>query len=109
MVTGSVVPAVFAAADNAIVSLLTIATTTPGSPFEKRKSTDLAFEGGQVFVKADDPAKGVPFAEVLRRANLRLVTGSGKSAATFGNPKPTFPTHSFGGPFAGVPSRPQSA
>ena len=35
MATGSVVPAVFAAADSAIASLLTIATTTPGSPFEK--------------------------------------------------------------------------
>ena len=79
MVTGSVVPAVFAAADSAIASLLTIATTTPGSPFEKRKPDELAFEGGRVFVKADGPAKGVPFADVLRRANLRLVTGSGKS------------------------------
>src|SRR6266851_127923 len=38
MVTGSVVPAVFAAADSAIASLLTIATTTPRSPFEKRKA-----------------------------------------------------------------------
>src|ERR1700704_6116428 len=37
MVTGSVVPAVFAAAGNAIASLLTIATTMPGSPFEKRE------------------------------------------------------------------------
>src|SRR6266699_1678339 len=37
MVTGSVVPAVFAAADSAIASLRTIATTTPGSPFQKRK------------------------------------------------------------------------
>src|SRR5207247_9047041 len=44
MVTGSVVPAVFAAADNAIASLLTIAATTPGSPFERRIPTDLAFE-----------------------------------------------------------------
>ena len=34
-------------------SLLTIATTTPGSPFEKRKPDELAFEGGRVFVKAD--------------------------------------------------------
>jgi xanthine dehydrogenase YagR molybdenum-binding subunit len=109
MVTGSVVPAVFAAADNAIVSLLTIATTTPGSPFEKRKSTDLAFEGGQVFVKADGPAKGVPFAEVLRRANLRLVTGSGKSEATFGNPKPKFSTHSFGCHFVEVTWQPEIA
>src|SRR6202035_52647 len=41
VVTGSLVPAVFAAADNAIGSLLTIATTTPGSPFEKRKPDEL--------------------------------------------------------------------
>ena len=57
MVTGSVVPAVFAAADNAITSLLTVATKTPGSPFEKRKPDELAFEDGRVFAKADGPAK----------------------------------------------------
>jgi len=102
MVTGSVVPAVFAAADNAIASLLTIATTTPGSPFEKRKPDELAFEGGRVFVKADGPAGGVPLADVLRRANLRLVTGSGKSEASFGNPRPKFSTHSFGCHFVEV-------
>ena len=96
MATGSVVPAVFAAADNAIASLMMIATTTPGSPFEKRKPDDLAFENGRVFVKADGAAGGVPFAGLLRRANLRLVTGSGKSEATFGNPEPKFSTHSFG-------------
>src|SRR6266436_3552306 len=109
MATGSVVPAVFAAADNAIALLLTIATTTPGSPFEKRKSDDLAFEGGRVFVKADGPAKGVPFADLLRRANLRLVTGSGKSEATFGNPKPKFSTHSFGCHFVEVTWQPEIA
>ena len=65
MVTGSVVPAVFAAADNAIASLLTIATTTPGSPFEKRKPDDLAFESGRVFVKADG---------TWRRRSVRGVT-----------------------------------
>src|SRR5260370_985420 len=90
MATESVVPAVFAAADSAIASLLTIAAMTPGSPFENHKPDDLAFDGGRVFVKADGPAKGVPFADLLRRANLRLVTGSGKSDATFGNPKPKF-------------------
>ena len=47
MATGSIVPAVFAAADSAIASLLTVATMTPGSPFEKRKPDDLAFEGGR--------------------------------------------------------------
>ena len=102
MVTGSVVPAVFAAADNAIASLLTIATTTPGSPFEKRKLDELEFEGGRVFVKADGPAGGVPFADLLRRANLSMVAGSGKSESTFGNPEPKFSTHSFGCHFVEV-------
>jgi len=109
MATESVVPAVFAAADNAIASLLTIATTTPGSPFEKRKTDDLSIEGGRVFVKADGPAKGVPFADLLRRANLRLVTGSGKSEATFGNPKPKLSTHSFGCHFVEVTWQPEIA
>ena len=109
MATGSVVPAVFAAADNAIASLLTVATTTPGSPFENRKPDELAFEGGRVFVKADGPARGVPFADLLRRANLRLVTGSGKSEATFGNPKPKFSTHSFGCHFVEVTWQPEIA
>src|SRR5260370_30470420 len=53
LATESVVPAVFAAADDAIASLLTIATITPGPPFEHRLPADLAFEGGKVVVKAD--------------------------------------------------------
>jgi xanthine dehydrogenase YagR molybdenum-binding subunit len=109
MATGSVIPAVFAAADNAIASLLTIATTTQGSPFEKQKPDDLAFEGGHVFVKADKPAGGVPFADLLRRANLRLVTGSGKSEETFGEKKPKFSTHSFGCHFVEVTWQPEIA
>src|SRR5437667_2851909 len=104
---GSLVPAVFAAADSAITSLLMIATTTPGSPFEKRQPTDLAFEAGRLFVKADGPAKGVPFADLLHRANLRLVTGSGKSEATFGEKKPKFSTHSFGCHFVEVTWQPE--
>jgi hypothetical protein len=35
------------------------------------KPTDLAFEGGEVFVKADGPDQRVPFSDLLRRANLR--------------------------------------
>src|SRR5439155_20257080 len=102
MATPSIVPAVFRAADNAIASLLTIATTTPGSPFEKRKSDDLVFEGGRVFVKADGPAGGVPFADLLQHAKLHLITNNGKSEATFGNPKPKFSTHSFSAHFVEV-------
>ena len=109
MVTGSVVPAVFAAADGAIASLLTIAATTPGSPFEKRNPDELSFENGRVFVKAGHTGGGVPFADLLRRANIRLVTGNGKSEATFGNPKPKFSTHSFGCHFVEVTWQPEIA
>jgi xanthine dehydrogenase YagR molybdenum-binding subunit len=109
MATASVIPAVFAAADDAIASLLTVATATAGSPFEKRKPGELAFEGGRVFVKADGVAKGVPFADLLRRANLRLVTGSGKSEGLSGNPKPKFSKHSFGCHFVEVTWQPEIA
>ena len=109
MATSSVVPAVFAAADAAIGSLLGIATMTPGSPFEKRKRDELAFEGGRVFVKADGSAKGVQFDELLRRADVRRVTGNGKSEATFGDPKAKFSTHSFGCHFVEVTWQPEIA
>ncbi len=109
LATSSLVPGVFQAADNAIASLLSIATTTPGSPFEKRKPDDLEFEGGRIFVRADGPARGVPFADLLRRANLRLVTGSGRSEGTLGNPKPKFSTHSFGCHFVEVTWQPEIA
>jgi xanthine dehydrogenase YagR molybdenum-binding subunit len=109
MATASVIPAVFAAADNAIKSLLTVATTTGGSPFEKQKPDELAFEGGRVFVKGNGVAAGVPFADLLKRANLRLITGSGKSEETFGEKKPKFSKHSFGCHFVEVTWQPEIA
>jgi xanthine dehydrogenase YagR molybdenum-binding subunit len=109
MATASVIPAVWAAADHAISSLLNIATTTPGGPFEHRKPDELALERGKVFVKADGGANGVPFAEILRRANVRLVAGDGKSESTFGNPKPKFSSHSFGCHFVEVTWQPEIA
>jgi xanthine dehydrogenase YagR molybdenum-binding subunit len=111
MVTGSIVPAVFAAADNAIGSLLSIATMTPGSPFEQRQPGDLAFANGGVFVKADGATGQVPFAELLQRANLRGVSGSGSSpgAGSYGNPEAKFSTHSFGCHFVEVTWQPEIA
>jgi len=106
--TGSVVGAVFAAADEAIGSLKTIAVSTPGSPFMNHKPDELDFKDGKVFVK-NDSANGVTFSELLRRANLRMVTGNGQSAATFGDPKPKFSTHSFGCHFAEVTWQPEIA
>jgi xanthine dehydrogenase YagR molybdenum-binding subunit len=45
---------------------------------------------------------------LLRRANLRLVTGGGKSEATFGKPK-QYSTHSFGCHFVEVTWQPEVA
>jgi xanthine dehydrogenase YagR molybdenum-binding subunit len=109
MATGSVVPAVFGAADQAIASLLTIATKTPGSPFEKRKSDQLIFQDGKVALRADGSSSGVPFQEILHRANVQLVSGHGKGASTFGDAKPKYSTHSFGCHFAEVTWQPEIA
>jgi xanthine dehydrogenase YagR molybdenum-binding subunit len=109
MATASVIPAVSAAANKAIESLLTLATTTAGSPFEKRKLGDLDFESGRVFLKSTGVTGGLPFADVLKRANVRLVSGSGKSEATFGNPNPKFSSHSFGCHFVEVTWQPEIA
>ena len=103
LATGSLVPGVFAAADKAIGSLLVVAALTPGSPFANHSPDQLGFESGRVFVKTDGSVKGVPFHDLLRAANLRLVSGSGRSEATlFSHDKPKFSTHSFGCHFAEV-------
>jgi xanthine dehydrogenase YagR molybdenum-binding subunit len=60
-------------------------------------------------VKADGAANGVPFGDLLRHANLRLIRGSGKSEASFGNPRPKYSTHSFGGQFVEVTWQPEIA
>jgi xanthine dehydrogenase YagR molybdenum-binding subunit len=109
LATSSVIPAVLKAADQAITSLLIVAISTPGSPFLGHKPEDLALEGGRIYVKAEGVAKGVPFGDVLRRANARLVTGSGSSEQTAFAPNPKFSMHSFGCHFVEVTWQPETA
>jgi xanthine dehydrogenase YagR molybdenum-binding subunit len=109
LATSSVIPAVFKSADQAITSLLIVAVSTPGSPFLGHKPEDLALQGGRIFVKAEGVAKGVAFGDVLRRANVRLVTGSGSSEQTAFVPNPKFSMHSFGCHFVEVTWQPEIA
>ena len=102
MATASLIPAVFGAAHEAIASLLIIAVTSPGSPFLGHTPEDLALADGRVFVKGDGSSKGVPFEDLLSRANVRLVTGSGKGEQTFFVPGAKFSKHSFGCHFVEV-------
>lgn len=108
LATSSVVPAVFQAADAAIESLKKMAVA-PGGSFEKHKPDDLAFEEGRLFVRADRAQSGVAFADVLRRANVRLATGNGKGAPSFGDPNNKTSQHSFGCHFAEVTWQPEIA
>jgi xanthine dehydrogenase YagR molybdenum-binding subunit len=105
--TASLVNAVLEAADHAIGALKKVAVSTPGSAFANRKPDDLRFEEGKV--TQDQVKNGVPFADVLRRANLRLVTGNGRATATLGDPKPKLSTQSFGCQFAEVTWQPEIA
>jgi xanthine dehydrogenase YagR molybdenum-binding subunit len=107
MTTGSVVPAVFEAADQAIQSLLEIAATTPGSPFEKHKVNDLAFADGKIVDKTGTLSNGIAPAELLRKLKLSFVGGHGKAAATFGEKNRKYSTHSFGCHFAEVTWQPE--
>jgi xanthine dehydrogenase YagR molybdenum-binding subunit len=107
--TASVVDAVLDAADEAIGSLKTAAVSTPGSAFANRNPADMGFEDGKVFAASDKGTNGMPFAEVLRRANLRWVTGNGRSTATFWDRKPKLSTQSFGCHFVEVTWQPEIA
>ncbi|HEX3601184.1 MAG TPA: xanthine dehydrogenase family protein molybdopterin-binding subunit [Lacipirellulaceae bacterium] len=112
MATASVVPAVIEAADNAIDALCGVATKTAGSPFENHKVKELAFEDGQISVKAEgDAARGVPFADMLKRANLHMISGKGRSQATFHTKKPQakFSLNSFGAHFVEITWQPEIA
>jgi xanthine dehydrogenase YagR molybdenum-binding subunit len=109
LATSSIIPPVFKAADQAIASLQILAITTPGSPFSGRKPDDLALEGGRMFVKAEGPSQGIPFEDLLRRANTRLITGSGRAEQTAFAPNAKVSKHSYGCHFVEVTWQPETA
>jgi xanthine dehydrogenase YagR molybdenum-binding subunit len=110
MVTASVIPAVLAAADNAINSLLATAAKAPNSPFAGRNASDLAFAAGRVRAKADAAGSGTPFEQFLRMGNLRSLSGMGSSEGTYGaKEKPKLSSHSFGAQFVEITWQPEIA
>ncbi len=109
MVTGSLIPAVYSAAEKMCEALFKIAVNTPGSPFEKQKTESLSFSDGRVFAKKGGPTKGVPFRDLLRRANVHFVSGNGKSEGTFGEANSKLSKHSYGCHFVEVTWQPAIA
>ncbi len=107
--TASTIPAVLDAIDKAQGLLFQIATTAPTASFPGQKPDALAFTDGRVHLKTQPAATGIPFADVLKKANVRAATGDGKSNGTFGEKDPRFSTHSFGAHFVEVTWQPETA
>lgn len=107
-VTASITPAVLEAARNASNAMLLAAVKAERSPFKDKKQEDLEFADGAVRLKGNN-ASAVPMQEILRAANTKSVSGSGKSEGTFGSAKPKFSFHSYGAQFAEVTWQPEIA
>jgi xanthine dehydrogenase YagR molybdenum-binding subunit len=102
-VTGTVIPSIANAADNATKQLLDVAVNGTNSPFHGRDPKELEFTGGRIRLKSDPASTGVPFDELLRKGDLRYVEGLGDSMASFQDPNANkYSLHSYGAQFAEV-------
>lgn len=101
--TSTFVPAVIDAANAAAKVVLTVASTTKGSPFAGKSVKSLALTAGRVHEKDQPAASGVPYGEILRMANLASANGDGKSGGLGADPKShDYSAHSFGAQFVEV-------
>jgi xanthine dehydrogenase YagR molybdenum-binding subunit len=100
--TASSIPAVLEAIEKAQQSLFMIASQSKDPGFAGQKADSMALTNGCVHLKDKSPDTGVRFEQILTAANIRAVSGSGKSEGTFGNPNRKHSTHSFGAQFAEV-------
>jgi xanthine dehydrogenase YagR molybdenum-binding subunit len=107
--TASVIPPVLEAIEKAQQTLIMIAVQGKNPAFAGQKPESLAFTDGCVHLKGKAPETGMRFDQILTEANVRAASGSGKSEGTFGNPKRSHSTHSFGAQFAEVTWQPETA
>ncbi|MGB6192367.1 MAG: xanthine dehydrogenase family protein molybdopterin-binding subunit, partial [Terracidiphilus sp.] len=110
MVTGSVLQAIANGADSAIEKLQKLAASTEGSPFENASLETVAYTGGIVHGKDQNPASGMHFADMLKMAHLNGISAEGKTIPTWEDPKSKgYSLHSYGAQFAEVEWEPEIA
>ncbi len=127
MVTSAVLPAATDASKTAVKRMLQIAATTPGSPFHGAKTEHLELSAGMIrttnqspvqgvalekgeFTPTRETMEGVPFAEILRIADLSGVMATGRTHPSFEDPKAQkYSLHSYGCHFAEVEWEPAIA
>jgi xanthine dehydrogenase YagR molybdenum-binding subunit len=101
--TATVVPAIVAAAEDAMNSVITIAVKTNGSPFFQKDGETLMMSAGRVHAKGEAAESGVPYQDILKMAQVGYASGDGKTGGLGSDTKAhDYSTHSFGAQFAEV-------
>jgi xanthine dehydrogenase YagR molybdenum-binding subunit len=101
--TSTLLPAVIDAVNAAVKVVLSVASSTKGSPFQGMETGSLTMTEGRVHAKGQPASSGVPFDQILRMANLASANGDGKSGGLGADPKShDYSTHSFGVQFVEV-------
>jgi xanthine dehydrogenase YagR molybdenum-binding subunit len=98
--TATVLPAIVKATDQAIGSLLRIASMSAGSPFEKVDVKTLKMSAGRIHAEGKSPESGIPFVDVLALRKLGVIDGIGRSENT--PEAKQFSMHSFGAHFCEI-------
>lgn len=110
MVTGSVLNAIAAGADNAIKRLQQLATSTAGSPLHDAELETISYTAGRVHAKDQPASAGAHFADILTMARLNGISAEGKSQPSWEDPKAKgLSMHSFGAQFVEVEWEPEIA
>jgi xanthine dehydrogenase YagR molybdenum-binding subunit len=101
--TATVVPAIVAAAEDAMNSVIAIAVKTNGSPFFQKDGETLMISAGRVHAKGETAESGVPYQDILKMAKVGYAMGDGKTGGLGSDTKAhDYSTHSFGAQFAEV-------
>jgi xanthine dehydrogenase YagR molybdenum-binding subunit len=101
--TATVVPAIVAAAEDAMNSVIAIAVKTNGSPFFQKDNETLMMSAGRVHAKGETAESGVPYQDILKMAKVGYASGDGKTGGLGSDTKAhDYSTHSFGAQFVEV-------
>ena len=110
MVTGSVLNAIAAGAENAIKRLQQVAASTEGSPFHEASLESILFTAGRLHTKGQAASSGAHFADILAAARLNGLSAEGKTVPSWEDPKAKgVSLHSYGAQFVEVEWEPEIA
>jgi xanthine dehydrogenase YagR molybdenum-binding subunit len=101
--TATVIPAIAAATDDAIQSVIALAIKTSGSPFLHQSPESLAMSDGCIHQKGQPTNDGTPYQDILKMAKAGYAAGDGKTGGLGSDTKAhDYSTHSFGAQFVEV-------